>query len=219
MKLARQLERRMEDLVEGLSAAVFRGRIHPVELADRLVRHIDRQAGGTTDATIPNAYSIRVDPAELPDAVDPAELRRELATVVSATAADRGWRLGGPPSVTVSADASVPHGRIDIDGRSEPGPLPAWAHLIDARGGRVCALADNRCEIGRGPGSDVEIAEPRVSRHHATIFRRHGAVWLADAGSANGTYLNEAVLSRDPVAIVTGDAVRFGPATFTFKML
>jgi len=219
MKLARQLERRMEDLVEGLSATVFRGRIHPVELADRLVRHIDREAGGALDAAIPNAYSIRVHPAELPDAVNPADLSRELARVVSTTATDRGWRIGGPTSVIVTADKSVLHGRIEIEGSSRPGALQAWAQLIDARGGRVFELTDNRCEVGRAPGSDIEIAEPRVSRHHATIFRHHGAVWLLDIGSANGTSVNDVPVARDPVTIATGDSLRFGPATFTFKML
>jgi pSer/pThr/pTyr-binding forkhead associated (FHA) protein len=151
--------------------------------------------------------------------VHPAELLHELALVVSATATDRGWRIGGPASVAVAADPSVGHGRIEIEGHGEPGPLPAWAQLIDARGGRVHLLADNRCGIGRAPESDVEITEPRVSRHHATIFRRQGGVWILDAGSANGTYVNDVAIFADPIAIEAGDAVRFGPATFTFKML
>jgi hypothetical protein len=219
MKLARRLERRMEGLVEGLSAALFRGRIHPVELADRLLRHIDRNAGTADDVTIPNVYAIRVHPGELPAAADQDELQRELALVVSATATDRGWRIGGPPSVTVTADEKIGHGRIEIEGHREPGRLSPWAQLIDAGAGRVHYLADNRCSIGREPGSDLELAEPRVSRHHATISRSDGSVWLSDAGSANSTYLNEVAISTEPIALATGDVVRFGPATFTFKML
>jgi len=210
----------MEHLVEGLSATVFRGRVHPVELADRLVRHVDREAGtGAGPIAIANMYTIRVNPTELPSAVDPADLNTELELVVTATAAERGWRLGGPASVAVVADGNVGHGRIEIDGQSRPGPLPAWSQLIDPRAGRVFDLTENWCSIGRAPGSDVELPEPRVSRSHATIFRRHGTVWVVDVGSSNGTFVNDAVTSAEASVIVTGDAVRFGPATFTFKML
>lgn len=205
--------------MEGLSAAVFRGRVHPVELADRLSRHIDREASEPGTSSIPNVYSIRLNPAEVPDAVDRAELDRELAGVVASIAMDRGWRLGGPAVVRVTSDETVSRGRIAIDGTHEPGPLSAWAQLIDASAGAVHLLTDNRCEIGRAPGSEVELTEPKVSRQHAAIIRREGTAWVEDVGSANGTFLNDATVSGPAVAITTGDAIRFGPATFTFKLL
>ena len=221
MRLARKLEQRMEHLVEGFSAAVFRGRVHPTELADRLVRHIDRHVDdGGGMLRVPNTYAIRLHPAEVPDAVDRDELQRELRFVVDSTAMDRGWRLEGPTSVTVTGDGEVAHGRIDIVGSDHPGPLPAWGQLIDAGRGAVYDLTHNRVEIGRAPSQDVEIPDPKVSRHHATIHRQHGAVWLTDRGSSNGTKLNHAdVAPGSPVSITAGDTVTFGPATFVFKEL
>ena len=48
MGLARNLERRLEKLVDGLSATVFRGRMHPVDLANRLVRQAAVSDGSRT---------------------------------------------------------------------------------------------------------------------------------------------------------------------------
>ena len=41
MGLARGIERRLERLVDGLAARLFRGRIHPVELGALLIREAD----------------------------------------------------------------------------------------------------------------------------------------------------------------------------------
>ena len=41
MGLARELERRLERLVDGATAAVFRGRMHPVDMAEHLVRPVE----------------------------------------------------------------------------------------------------------------------------------------------------------------------------------
>ena len=218
MKLARKMEQRMERLVEGLSATVFRGRIHPIEVADRLIRHIDRTVDtGSSDPTAPNTYVIRVSPSELPDELDIAALQDELALVVTETASDRGWRLGGPVSVTVTADSTVGRGVIEIDHSSQPGQLAPWAQLIDTRQGRLFDVADNRALIGRAPDSDIVLSEAMVSRHHAVVFRARGGAWLTDLGSANGTQLNGVAIGEQPVPVTTGDAVTFGPATFTFK--
>ncbi|HHC09517.1 MAG TPA: DUF2662 domain-containing protein, partial [Actinobacteria bacterium] len=66
MKLARELERRLERFVERTSAAVFRGRMHPVEMADRLVRQVDfLRTEGVAGPEVPNVLSVAVHPADL----------------------------------------------------------------------------------------------------------------------------------------------------------
>jgi len=63
-------------------------------------------------------------------------------------------------------------------------------------------LDRNRLLIGRDPDCDVILPERVVSRHHASIERRHDGYYLADNGSKNGTFVNgepvgEGVLLRD----------------------
>lgn len=44
--------------------------------------------------------------------------------------------------------------------------------------------------VGRATDCDLQLVEGHVSRHHAQLCADHGAVWLEDLNSANGTYVN-----------------------------
>lgn len=44
--------------------------------------------------------------------------------------------------------------------------------------------------LGRDPGNDIILRDPKVSRHHAEIVFERGFFVLKDQASANGTYVN-----------------------------
>lgn len=44
--------------------------------------------------------------------------------------------------------------------------------------------------LGRDPGNDIILRDPKVSRHHAEIVFERGFFVLHDLSSANGTYVN-----------------------------
>jgi pSer/pThr/pTyr-binding forkhead associated (FHA) protein len=44
--------------------------------------------------------------------------------------------------------------------------------------------------VGRDPGNDFVLRDPKVSRHHAEIVFERGFFVLHDLASANGTYIN-----------------------------
>lgn len=44
--------------------------------------------------------------------------------------------------------------------------------------------------LGRDPGNDIILRDPKVSRHHAEIAFERGFFVLHDLASANGTYVN-----------------------------
>ena len=61
MNLARSLEKRLENLVDGASATVFRGKMHPVTIASRLVRQLEFMAFETqAGAQIPNVIDVAI---------------------------------------------------------------------------------------------------------------------------------------------------------------
>jgi hypothetical protein len=220
MKIARELERRLERLVDGLSAAVFRGKMHPVDLANRLLRAVDLgYTEGPLGPEVANHLEVRVNPGELDEHMDVAALQAELAAAVSQLAADRGWHIGGPITVHLAADHDVRIGSITLQGRTVPGPIPPWAQLIDAAGGRILAVGDNRAVVGRAQDTDITLSEPEVSRHHALLVRAGGTVWIHDLGSANGTAVNGVRAGAEPVQIRPGDSITIGPATFTFRLV
>lgn len=218
MGLARELERRLERLVDGATAAVFRGRMHPVDMADHLVRQVDfMQEEGAAGPAIPNRLVFRVNPADLDPGIDRKQLGRELAAAVDATAAERGWKVSGPITVVVTTDESVPRGLCDCDGETQRGPREPWARLVSRRPDLSLAVADNRNVVGRALESDIVLSVAEVSRRHALIVRRGNDVLLSDLGSANGTALNGTRLGVAPERIVPGDRIRFGDTELSFR--
>ncbi len=51
-----------------------------------------------------------------------------------------------------------------------------------------------------------------LSRRHARIFAEHGAVYVADLGSKNGTRINGADVAGHPLRLADGDELSFGSA-------
>lgn len=218
MNLARQLERRLERLVDGLSAAIFRGRLHPVDVANRLLREADlAEREGALGAEIPNAWEVHVSSRDLVHTTS-TDLARELTHVLAATAAEQGWRTGGRVTIEVVVDENARAGAVRCTGSSVAVQADAWGELLDVRGGRALDVADNRVLIGRGKTADLRIDDPEVSRQHALMFREAGRTWICDLGSANGTTVNGVRLTRTPVSLSPGDEVSFGPATFSFRL-
>ena len=219
VKIARDLELRLERFVDGLSAALFRGRMHPVDLANRLIRYVDLDVDeGTAGPTIANDYRVKVNPGELDPALNKERLEGELVRALAETAAEQGWSTGGPLSVHLEADPAVIQGSISCEATHVPGSLHPWCLLID-RSGRALEIGDNRVVIGRGDDADVRVDHPRISRRHALLFRSEGSTWIEDLGSANGTEVNGNPLAGDPIEIRPGDRVSLGPTTFSFRLL
>lgn len=220
MKLAREMERRLERLVDGASAAVFRGKMHPVDMADRLLRQADFvMAEGDAGPEIPNRWVLGINPSDLPPEVDPDELNQELTHAVAGFAADRGWRINGPVLVEVVSDAAVPRGLTDCSGTSEPGPIKPWSQLVAVSPPLVVEISDNRSVLGRATESDVIVSVPELSRRQAIIVRSGQTVTIADLTSANGTHVNGAVIGADPFPLVPGDTVTMGDIDFVFRPL
>jgi DNA-binding winged helix-turn-helix (wHTH) protein len=72
--------------------------------------------------------------------------------------------------------------------------------------------------LGRADEADLRFDLPGVSRHHARIDIKHGAITLEDLGSRNGTYLRgERITGR--AALTDGDEIRLGPVRLTFRLV
>ncbi|MFC6022304.1 FHA domain-containing protein [Plantactinospora solaniradicis] len=69
--------------------------------------------------------------------------------------------------------------------------------------------------IGREDGVDVLLDDPKVSRRHATVELVDGRVLLTDAGSTNGTWLNNRRLSG-LTELRDGDRLRLGQVELRF---
>jgi hypothetical protein len=220
MRIAREMERRLERLVDGATAAVFRGKMHPVDMADRLLRQADFVAAqGAAGLEIPNRWSMHINPADLPRAIDIDELGQELAGAVAAYAVENSLRVNGPLSVEVIRDSAVPRGLADCSGSTEPGPVEPWGQLISASPPLALEIGDNRSIVGRAMDADIVVSIPEVSRRQAIIARTYQDTTIADLSSANGTYVNGERIGTEPHPLVPGDTVMMGDIEFVFRRL
>ncbi|MCX7855520.1 MAG: FHA domain-containing protein [Anaerolineae bacterium] len=54
----------------------------------------------------------------------------------------------------------------------------------------LLALGKETITVGRAPDTDLVIAEPTVSRHHARIYRRQGRWVVRDLNSTSGKFVS-----------------------------
>jgi hypothetical protein len=215
MSVARGIERRLERLVDGLAARLFRGRMHPVELGTMLVREADLGlVEGAAGPTAPNEFRVVMGG----DAVDAKVLdtvATELAAFLEDAAAERGWRLEGPARVTVLIAPDLRSSDVEIEVAITRGELTPWALLrpLDPRG-RTLSVRHFRALVGRSADADVRVTSDTVSRVHALIWQESGAAWIADLESSNGTFVN-GERAAEPSPVVAGDVLTFGDVGFT----
>ncbi len=71
--------------------------------------------------------------------------------------------------------------------------------------------------LGREDSCDVVIPDQSVSREHARLLLHNGTVWVQDAGSRNGVYVNQKrVVRHRPMG--PGDALTIGNHEFTLEL-
>lgn len=101
------------------------------------------------------------------------------------------------------------------------GPGSRDAHLLviyardSARLGQCFALAAKASQVttvGRGADSTILLNSDAVSRNHARFERRADRWWVVDAGSTNGTYVNDEKVQE--TALRRGDRVTIGDTIF-----
>ncbi len=82
--------------------------------------------------------------------------------------------------------------------------------------GRVIPVTSAGLELGRAAENDVVIDEDGVSRFHARLIFDNGSLWLRDAGSRNGVFVNDKRVG-DHRALKVGDRVRIAGSSFEVR--
>jgi len=211
-------ERRLEHLVEGVFARVFRSGVRPVELGRRLAREMDigRSVDVRGRTLVPNEFTVVVsepDATHLEGIRD--QLESELADAAREHARDEGYVFSGPVGVSVWRDDALREGEFRIEARLGKGPGGVGPGSLVLSDGQRFVLDAETVRIGRHPDSEVLLADPKASRHHAEI-RPHGdAFVLRDLGSTNGTRVNGLVVGEH--VLCDGDDLAFGSTHVRFE--
>ncbi|HEV2892056.1 MAG TPA: DUF3662 and FHA domain-containing protein [Frankiaceae bacterium] len=228
MGVLQRFERRLEGLVEGTFAKVFRGGVEPVEVAKALQREAaDKKAISATRTLVPNEFVVelgRTDHAKLKPYEQP--LGSELAAMVREHAAERDWEFVGPVTVALEEHEDIDTGTFRVRSTVTPGtpdPRPA----LPSKGAprlRVAQGQANRPQVelttdvtvvGRGSQAHLRLDDTGVSRQHAEIRREGDDVVLVDLGSTNGTSVNGRHVER--VRLTPGDRIELGRCVLVYE--
>ena len=245
MGVLKNFENRLERGIEGFFTKAFRSGLQPVEIAKRILRAMEAEKTvSVREVWVPNRYVLSVS-SEDRERLGNMEnaLRRELETVVTEGARERGFGLVARPEVVFETDEGMKRGDLLVapefseetgppPGEPPPGPqTPAAAQggtggepsgeqavLVEVDGsgsGKEWSLDRDQLVIGRLSGSEIEVQDTGASRRHAEIRRKGGDFVIVDLGSTNGTLVNES-----PVAEYTledGDRITIGRTVLEFR--
>jgi NADPH-dependent 2,4-dienoyl-CoA reductase/sulfur reductase-like enzyme/pSer/pThr/pTyr-binding forkhead associated (FHA) protein len=107
---------------------------------------------------------------------------------------------------------------IGLHAEAAPEPLSSEQPL-EARfelGGHVLPIVGKPCSIGTAPECGVRLSDPSVAWLHAQVLRQGAALYLRDAGTQTGTWLNGAPLAGAH-ALCDGDRVQVGRTELIFR--
>ena len=94
-----------------------------------------------------------------------------------------------------------------------------FPRLVMREGGRVVQEIELRGDlgIGRAEDNDLQLMDPKSSRHHARLHSEGGLFVLTDLGSANGTRVN-GIEVTEPHPLEHGDRITIGDTELTYHV-
>lgn len=93
------------------------------------------------------------------------------------------------------------------------GPEPLLLAVEGALAGEFFVVTAEGLTLGRDPSSTIRIEGPNVSRQHARVLLHNGAIWVQDAGSRNGVFVNGQRVA-DHKQVKAGDRIAVGEHLF-----
>ena len=161
----RGFERRLEELVEGTFARVFKSGLNPVELGRKLVREMDdhRTVGVDGRVIVPNAFSFALSEQDQEQLADmKSTMSRDLAEAAREHARDMGYGFAGPVEVQISTDDGLRPGLFGVTGRFKEGDGTPVGSLLLPTGDRV-ELGNFVVTVGRQTDCTIVLGDPKVS--------------------------------------------------------
>jgi hypothetical protein len=234
----RRFEKRLEKLFEGPFTKAFKGGVHPLEIARRLVREVDDgRVLGVNETMAPNCFQIylgKEDYDRLAGFFD--NLGSEMEALIITHANQKGYHLLTRPHLNFRLDEGLREGEFSIHtSLDEPAgalPSPERAGLVPQaprqekqlgvlsvlkgdKAGHSFNLEVAKTRIGRSEENDVVLVDPRTSRFHAEVDRAAEGYIIRDLGSTNGTTVRgrkvqERLLEDGDTLVIGETEMRFG---------
>lgn len=229
---------RLERFLELTARRVSGGRLHPLEILERVQGAVEASARG---GVVANDVLIEFNPHDfaryersLP------RLRQEILGLLDDFETSRGLHHVGLRRVEFAASDAAVEALPVVTARFADTSRPVADDVVDHAPTRritrhrnvVIVLGDgNRIplthtpfSIGRGPGNDLVLPSLAVSRRHAEIIRAERGFVLRDAGSRNGIVVDgkpvrEVALEPADGPVIGGSTVTIGDITLWLERI
>ena len=76
---------------------------------------------------------------------------------------------------------------------------------------------DEEIILGRSEDCSIHIPDSEISRQHASLTLHNAGIWVQDAGSRNGVFINEKRIVR-PTELRPGGRLRMGNHSFVLEI-
>ncbi|MGY1660161.1 FhaA domain-containing protein [Geodermatophilus sp. SYSU D00705] len=117
MGVLQRFERRLEGMVGLAFARLFKGKVHPAEIAKALTREADEQRSvmGEGRVLAPNVYDVRLGPTDYDHLAEWSEqLAAQLADMVSEHIDAEGYQVFDAVQVRLERDEALPTGVFEV---------------------------------------------------------------------------------------------------------
>jgi hypothetical protein len=177
-----RFERRLEGMVGLAFARIFKGKVHPAEIAKALQREADEQRSvvGEDRVLAPNVYVVRLGRTDFEHLGQWSDqLAGDLADMVAEHIDDEGYQIFDKVSVRFERDPDLPTGVFEVSSQVDDPDRPA------PRGDRLDQPVGARALIGHPPLPPLPALPPLRGRM-ATDTGRQGPSFVGRAGSRTG---------------------------------
>ena len=164
MGILKNIEKRMESLVEGVFGRAFRRQIHPVEIAKGLTKQMDEGRMVSISRTYaPNDFTVHLskEDTEAIQAYRDA-LRDELIQYASTHADNKDYHLMTPPRVRFETEDSLRFGEFGITAKLTGGEGPREKGAPQDTSGQTRIFRTEESDVPQG----TESISPEEAKRH-----------------------------------------------------
>jgi hypothetical protein len=164
-----RFERRLEGMVGLAFARIFKGKVHPAEIAKALTREADEQRAVVGEGRVlaPNIYDVRLGPTDHEHLAEWSEqLATQLADMVTEHIEAEGYQVFDAVQVRLERDEALPTGVLEVsshvaDPSAKPGPR--LDEPVGPRSGAVPPLPPLQNRMATDTGRQAPSAVPGVT--------------------------------------------------------
>ena len=203
MKMARNVERRLETMMEGFFAKVFRSGLQPVEVGRKIAREMDaNRTISVSKVFVANDFRVVMGPDDYGRFTQmEAGLKRELSELVIEQAKLNRWNLMGMPKIEFVEDENMGKGefRVDSSLTADPDSVAPSVSTREPREddlestGAISSDTADRLGLAQTPAQLLVLDDDGTPREAISITRTPIVVGRL---SSNDVVLSDANVSR-----------------------